>query len=434
MESIVSSRDRRRGAALAMAIIITAVCLTITGGLMQYIIVEYQATHLDSRRVQALYCAEAGVEKAVEVLRSAPLATAISETSLAADVSGAEGSYEVTIAPMTSDPIGARRITATGYVPSKADAVVSRTVVGVYAAPSFRFGTDAVRARRGVRYASNNDMTVVVNDSYSVVSDPTVNANVRVTGSPPGDGGVASIAANLARVAGSVSAPQGVDVLPGNAQGITQNSPDNYDPFAFPDASALGTWDSDGDLIWPPAPGTLARAYYEEAISAGNIIYSPKGTITAPAFINLGGDDELENVTLRGPGTIFVYGDLGSGVTNGAPPCTLVISGNFETQGTEWYRFVRGGTDPEPPSLVMFGKTAEIAGNSNWWLDGPLFSYNPDSEIIINDSAIGCFGALISNGWVHFKSNKGALGFPQFLKNKNFTSKGIPRVLSYAAR
>ena len=74
------------------------------------------------------------------------------------------------------------------------------------------------------------------------------------------------------------------------------------------------------------------------------------------------------------------------------------------------------------------------AGNTYWFLDGPLMALNPNGEIIINDSAIGCFGALISNGMVKFKSSKGAVGYPRTLQGKRFTAQGLPSVVSYAAR
>ncbi len=433
-------KGRERGMALVMAIVIALVCLVIVAGLMQYVISEYRATHLDWRRVQALYCAEAGVEAAVEALKSNPTLTTISETTLESSLPGATGSYEVSVTPVQSagvdDPLGAKQITATGYVPSKAEVAagrgVDRRVVVIYGRSTWDFGFDAVRARQGVEYGSNNNLTVVVDSNYNIVNDPSVDASIRVTGEGATIGSVSSTAANKAHVAGTVSAPGTVDVNPSRTQGVF-TGPDQHVPNAFPDAATLG-YDAAGNLVWPPVGDTWAANYYQEAL-AGGTIYSASGTIVGPKYIELGGSGTLSGVTLRGPGTIFVHGNMGDNVTNGAPPATLVVSGNFTTTGNTFYRYNPApGTEEAEPALILFGETAEIKGNSTWYLNGPLYALNPTAQVRINDSAITCFGALVSNGTVKFKSSKGALGFPQMLKSKRFTLRGLPMVLSYAAQ
>ena len=433
MPVVRAAARREKGAPLAMSIVFTALCIVVTTGQVSYVVGDYRATHADWRRVQALYCAEAGVEKAAEALRIAPTTTALAETTLTSDVSGADGSYEVTIAPVPNDPLGSKTITATGYVPSKAKAAVSRTVVATYTSRAWDFGVDAVRARQGIEYGSNDVMTCVVDSSYNVITDLTVDANVRVTGQGATIGDVESIAANKGTVAGSVWAPGFVDVQPTNARYISEGNPANYIPDAFPPPNVLGRWDGGGNLIWPTTSGTWSDMYYREAL-VGGTSYASSGTFSGSRFIDLGGTGTLTNATLTGPGTVFVRGNLGGNVTNGAPPVTLVISGNFTTSGGEFYRFNAGSNPSPPPSLMTFGPEMEIAGNSNWFLDGPLMALNPNGEIIINDSAIGCFGALISNGMVKFKSSKGAVGYPRTLQGKRFTAQGLPSVVSYAAR
>ncbi len=426
-------RGRQRGAALAMAIVFMGLSMVIVTALLSYVVSDYHATHADWRKVQALYCAEAGIEKAVAVMAAAASTTTIPETALSTDLAGAEGSYEVTIANVPNDPIGAKKITSTGYVPSKANAQATRTVTTVFASSTFDFGSDAVRARLGVEYGSNTDMTVVVNSSYAVVTDTSIDASVRVTGTGASLGDVQSIAANKATVAGSVWAPGFVDIKPANARYISEGNPANYIPDAFPPPTVLGSWNPDGSLAWPPAAGTWAAQYYDQALQGGTS-YASSGSFSGSKFIELYGTGELHSATLSGPGIVFVHGGMGGGVVNGAPPVTLVLSGSLNTQGNDVYRFNPGTSASPPPSLITFGLSSEIKGNSNWYLNGAMFSLNPSSEILINDSAIGCFGALISNGMIHFKSSKGTLGFPQSLKNKHFTAQGLPLVVSYAAR
>ncbi|MDH7571464.1 MAG: hypothetical protein QHJ73_17960, partial [Armatimonadota bacterium] len=172
--------------------------------------------------------------------------------------------------------------------------------------------------------------------------------------------------------------------------------------------------------------------YYTEAL-AGGTIYSASGTIQAPKYINLSGG-WLRNVTLLGPGTIFVNGHLGGGVVNGYPPCTLVVTRNFVTTGGENYTFNPGNDPAPPPSLISFGPYLEIQGTSRWNLNGALVALNPNARILVNDSAITCIGALICNGVVEFKSSKGGVGFPRTLTQRRFTLRGLPVVASYSAQ
>jgi len=59
-----------------------------------------------------------------------------------------------------------------------------------------------------------------------------------------------------------------------------------------------------------------------------------------------------------------------------------------------------------------------------------------DGAVNINDSAMLCFGAIVSNGIVNFKSNGAVLGYPQWFQNQHFemVSKAVPAVVSYSAR
>ena len=436
MRTSVAAFRSQAGMALPMAIVFTAMCVTIISGLLTYVVSDFKANHADWRRVQALYCAEAGVEKACETLRLSPTATAVAETSLHTDVSGADGTYEVTIAPLTNDPLGSKKITATGYVPSKSNAAASRTLVTTYTRQMWDFGSDAVRAREGIEYGSNDVMTCIVDENYQKITDTTVDASMRVTGYGASVGAVEATVgtgANVATVAGSVWAPGFVDVPTANARYISEGSPLNYMPNAFPPGSLMATWDGDGKMIWPPADGSWAEMYYRDGL-VGGTSYSSSGSFTGSNFIDLGGTGTLSNATLTGPGTVFVRGNLGGNVTNGSPPVTLVVSGNFYTGGSDYYRFNAGTSTTPPPSLIMFGRDAEIAGNSNWYLNGPLIALNPRAQVLINDSAIGCFGVVISNGTVKFKSDKGAVAYPRFLGGRKFVMQGLPMVVSYSAR
>lgn len=455
MQCLDPSRRSRRGVALVMGLILTGACLIMIGGILQYVISEYHSTHLDWRRVQALYCAEAGIEVAVEQLRTGFDGTTISEqllSSVVPQATGApavEGSFEVEIASVPMGEVTGKRITARGYVPNKAayDATprrgVRRVVTAMYGSSAWDFGEDAVRAREAIGYYSNTRLTAVVDSSrydenglYPVIPTPTdgsVNASMRVTGTSATIGPIESLSANKATVAGDATAPGFVDLVqvdPGFD--ISENNPNNFIQEAFPPNDVLGSWDSDGNLVWPPTPGTWADMYYKEAL-AGGTVYAPSGTITAPKFINLWGFGTLRNVTLTGPGTIFVHGHLGGGVVNGSPPVTLVVSGNFETSGGDEYRFNAGTVADPPPSLILFGKRANIQGTSKWFLNGPLLALNPNNETWIQDSAISCFGALISNGKVFFKSSKGCLGYPLALQGRRFMARGLPVIVSYTA-
>lgn len=450
MSRTVPAVSDRHGMAIAMAVVITGICVVIISGLTQYIVSEYRAAHLDWRQVQALYCAEAGIEYALGHIRRGE---SVPETEVAlahAGVTGTEGTFRLEAEAVTSagvpDPEGSIRVTATGYVPSEADVAagqgVSRRVVAVVTTGVWDFGVDAVRARLGVEYGSNANLTAVVDEDGNVI-DPapsSVDAGIRVTG----DGGtlasVTSVASNNAEVAGSVVAPGNVDILDGNARGISENDPDNYVTNAFPDPATLGYDNGNpADLIWPPAPGTWAQVYYEEALAGGATAF-PAGPVQAPQYIELGGSGVLSNITLTGPGTIFVHGHLGGGITNGPPAATIVASGTLYTKGSEVYRCDTGTAGTAAPPLILFGRdpsqgwSAQIRGSSTWDLRGPLISLHPQGEVWLDGSAIGCLGALVSNGTVHFKSKHAVVGFPRILGQVRSTVRSLPVVRSYSAQ
>ncbi len=356
---------------------------------------------------------------------------------------GAEGSFRVSTQPVTSagvpDPEGDVRVLATGFVPSEAEFLagrgVSRSVVAVVGTGEWDFGSDAVRSRNGVEYGSNDDLTVVVDEDGNEIHGGDY-ANIRVTGE---GGGVRNTSSNKAHVAGSVTAPGEVDLIDSRTAGVSENNPENCIPDAFPDPAALG-YDSSNpaQLIWPPPPGTWSHYFYQEALAGGTSYLWDTGTIQAPRFINLWGIGTLSNVRLRGPGVIFVWGDLGGGIVNGPPAATVVATGTLETKGNESYR-CDPGDEPVAPPLILFGRdkggwSAQIRGNSTWDLRGPLISFHPQGEVWLNDSAIGCMGALISNGTVHFKSSSAKLGFPSFLQNQRFVVHAGKYVRSYVAQ
>jgi hypothetical protein len=449
------------GMALAMAIVIIALCAVIVTGLIQYIISEYRASHADWRRVQALYAAEAGVERAVEALIADPDALGSQGLrSLAEDdgIEGATGEYEATIAETNSDeiddPMEAKRIISIGYVPSKAEVDAGRGVIRrvsvVYSSHEKRwdFGADAVRARRGIRYGSNDFLTVVVDTNYTEVTDESVDASLRVTGVPPseadessGDNGIiCKSGGNKATVRGTVTAPGPIQVADAYA---VNSDPENYVPDAFPDPEALGYAGTapNREAVWPPPPGTWLEALAREARAGASYTAAHvPWVVHGSAFIDMGGVEvpikrvnTLRNVRLIGPGTVFVRGHLGEGVVNGYPPVTLVVLG--EMNGNFDYTCIGPTNGPAPP-LITFGKTIECSGSASWKLNGPLIALHPDGAVNINDSAMLCFGAIVSNGIVNFKSNGAVLGYPQWFQNQHFemVSKAVPAVVSYSAR
>jgi hypothetical protein len=453
-------RDQR-GMALMMAIVITAICAVITTGLIRYIISEYQASHLDWRKVQALYAAEAGVEQVIEMLGATPDLTGdVAVRSLADDdgISGAEGEYEATVSAVesntVSDPMGAKRIVATGYVPTKQAAEagegVKRRIVVIYSQRENRwdFGMDAVRARKGIRYGSNDFLTVVVDTSYTPITDESVDASLRVTGIPlseagPDDNAIicdAGPGSNSAQVSGTVTAPGRVDIA--TARSISSNNLDNLMPDAFPPPDSLGYVGTapDREAAWPPPAGSWMDSLYLDSLSDGQSYTAATvpSAISGSAFIDMGSvrvpiqrANRLENVTMIGPGTVFVRGHLGGGIVNGYPPVTLVVLG--EMNGNFDYT-CNGPPDGPAPPLIIFGKTVECQGNATWKLNGPLMALHPDGEVNINDSAMLCFGAIVANGIVDFKSNNAVLGYPQWFANQKFemVAKTPPGAISYS--
>lgn len=458
MASKQSPLRGQEGMALAMAIVVTAICVVIVTGLIQYVISEYRASHLDWRKVQALYAAEAGVERAIQALLADEDATGSQGLRALADddgIEGATGEYEATIADMTSagtaDPMGSKRITSIGYVPSKdevdAGRGVTRRVAVVYSSRETRwdFGLDAVRARRSIRYGSNNFLTVVVDRAYTEVIDDSVDASLRVTGIPASEAGpydngiICDTGDNTAEVRGTVTAPGRVDIP--TARAISANNPDNYVEDAFPDPAALGYVGAAPNRTagWPPPPGTWLESFYNEAVAGASYTAATlPATITGSAFIDMGGTaipqknaQTLKNKTLIGPGTVFVRGNLGGGVVNGYPPVTLVVLG--EMNGN--FNYTCNGPDDGPaPPLIVYGKTTECSGSANWKINGPLMALHPDGAVNINDSAMLSFGAIVSNGIVDFKSNGAVLGYPQWFQGKHFevVSKTPPGAVSYS--
>lgn len=439
------TRHRRcdAGIALIMAIIITAVCIIIVTGLMQYVISDYRASHLDWRRVQALYCAEAGIERAVQALQADADTTSISESALSDFTPEAEGTFEVTISPVPNDPIGAKQIVAIGYVPNKAACTanpptgVSRQVSTIYAgiATSWDFGMDAIRSRKGVKYGSNDDLTVVVDETgpgeFTQVTDTTVNASIRVTGTGATIGSVTATAANKASVAGDVVAPGRVDIAeetpPFSNRG---NDSAHYLPDAFPPNELLG-FDAWGNLSWPPAGPTIANTYYQQALAGGTIGNSQN--ITGSKFVELSGGT-FSNARLTGPGTVFIHGNLGNNVVNGSPPVTLVVTGNF-TGNIDYTCHTENPSDVAPP-LICFGTLIGPQGSPKWILRGPLYALNPNSTVKLPNSAISFIGAVIANGEVDMKSSKARLCFPKNLSGQHNTLsyQRAPAIVSYAAQ
>ncbi len=399
--------------------------------------------------MQALYCAEAGIEHAVSYIRRGENPPEDEVFLADAGIAGTEGSFRIEAEPVmsagTPDPEGSIRVVAVGYVPSEADVAagrgVSRRVAAVVTHGVWDFGTEAVRARGYVAYRSNDYLTVVVDEEGNVLDPPPsgVQADIRVTGEGEYLGDVRSEASNDAHVEGSVTAPGNVDVFDDRTRGVNENNPENYIPNAFPDPATLGYDESNpAQLIWPPLPGTWVEMHYREALDGGTVFF-PAGTVQAPRYIELGGSGVLHDITLRGPGTIFVHGHLGGGIVNGPPAATVVATGTLYTKGNESYRCDPGDEAVAPP-LILFGRhetqgwSAEIRGNSTWYLRGPLISLHPQGEVWLNDSAVGCRGALISNGSVHFKSNQAMLGFPRLLDDQRFTARSLPIVRSYAGQ
>ncbi|HHX39061.1 MAG TPA: hypothetical protein GX715_03780 [Armatimonadetes bacterium] len=428
----------QRGMALILAVVITGICVVIAAGLMRYMLSEYQAAHLDWRQVQALYCAEAGVEYAMDALINGDAVADTEVTLVALGLEDAEGSFRVSTEEVTSaglpDPEGDVRILATGFVPSEEEFLagrgVSRSVVAVVGTGEWDFGSDAVRSRNGVKYGSNEYLTVGVDEDGE--EDPDAGyAHIRVTGE---GGEVRNTSSNKAHVAGRVYAPGQVDVEPGRTAGVSENNPENCIPDAFPDPATLGYDNSNPPKInVPPPPDTWAHDFYQEAVAGGTVYFSGGTPIQAPKFIDLWGIGTLSNVRLRGPGVIFVRGNLGGGIVNGPPAATVVITGSLNTGGNEVYRCDPGDELMAPP-LIAFGPQHEIKGSSRWILNGPFYAMHPQGEVLLNDSAMGCVGALISNGSVHFKSSGAKLGFPSFLQNQRFIVRAGRHVRSYAAQ
>ena len=92
----------QRGMALILAVVITGICVVIAAGLMRYMLSEYQAAHLDWRQVQALYCAEAGVEYAMDALINGDAVADTEVTLVALGLEDAEGSFRVSTEEVTS--------------------------------------------------------------------------------------------------------------------------------------------------------------------------------------------------------------------------------------------------------------------------------------------------------------------------------------------
>src|SRR5690606_5222013 len=161
--------------------------------------------------------------------------------------------------------------------------------------------------------------------------------------------------------------------------------------------------------------------------------YFSGGTpIQAPKFIDLWGIGTLSNVRLRGPGVIFVRGNLGGGIVNGPPAATVVITGSLNTGGNEVYRCDSGDELIAPP-LIACSPQREIKHSTRWILNGPFYAMHPQGEVLLNVSAMGCVGALIANGSVHLKSSGAKLGFPTFLQNQRFIVRAGRHVRSYEA-
>ncbi len=319
-----------RGIALPMAIVVTVVCLVIASGLAQYMVSEIRACSMNYDRVQALYCAEAGVEKAVELLRNAPGTTAIGETALSVDVpatqsvSAAVGTYEVTIEALqnngTNDPLGARKVTSRGYVPNKAAGGPSRTLVAIYVPTSGGYPVGTSICATGMSNGRTQPINKKRSDGnrYALIS--TAN-NVYYGLDEDGD------------QVGTVSTGQNFYLTCNNAYGRAQYG----DPF-FPNvATGNHVADEIRNAALGPGPNftLIDPEYYRQQAQNTGTMYGTQ-TITANN-ITLPDIQFNGNLTISGNnvriGKVYGTGNLTVNCNNATLSGHYYVSGNITMSG-----------------------------------------------------------------------------------------------------
>lgn len=468
---------RQRGATMIVALIFTFVLLTMGGALLQFAVQEGKSTHVSRESAAALCAAEAGLEKAMDILQrrvtssgsygafdpavglcftgydmsvsvsldgksatASKTGVAPVEYALSTDVTGAEGTFTVDTEPGGPGWTGRRKIEATGYFPNKAavDAGkgVSRTVVAWIAPGATGFPNAAIIARKDVQFGGKKtgpDTVAYDPDTDSFFTSTKHHADVVST-----EGDVTS-SANGLEVDGSVYAASGI------SNKVVARGPDM---LVDPDLTKRYSWptvETTGDPTNNPPPGTWFGDWKAEAMQQMQIAgtYGPGSTLYSGYYP---GDVELNNsaklstpgpVSARSTGStkiIYIDGDLTvQAVDLVNEDCFIVVRGNVEIAANSGFS-VAG--DPKEYGLVAWG---DITLQGTPTADGSPVGigavYAVNGSVTLQGNAL-MVGALIAGGTSNpgvsiNTSNNGGLKYPEGLvPNMNFLP-GTPVILAW---
>lgn len=169
---------RQRGQILIIAIVFTAILLTLSSALVGYTTLHWRGERQTLTQGQALELAEAGIDKAIYQLNQNP--------SYAGETATALGPGEFSVA-LSSKDANTKTITSTGYVPNSADPIETKIVK-----VDVSINTDTIAFNFGVQVGAgglemDNGSQVIGN----IYSDGNITGGGTITGDAVVAGGTA---------------------------------------------------------------------------------------------------------------------------------------------------------------------------------------------------------------------------------------------------
>lgn len=329
-----------RGAALITAVLLSLLLLAAGGTLILTATMTGTTARDSTAEMQAYYAAEAGVARALEVLRgnvqSNPTGTRatfrniLCTPNLWTTMSGA-------IINVSAD--GSSRFQVTSIVDSDPD---NQNTAGLCAIAAYK--PDGVRIRvLGLGPRNSQKTMEIVVDRYTV--DYEVNAVVTL---PNGTGNPMSFAlggSNVTSTSGVDASGSGVSLSAFAVSGVDYNTTNNVIDGCLPDGSNCGN----GPNVTPGDPATLAQGntprFLESVTKARDFLYGPEGMMQAA--INQGRyftTQEAAKASAAGLGAsnqdgvlTFVDGNLVLGPGNPTGQGTLIVTGDLTLDGNfQW--------------------------------------------------------------------------------------------------
>lgn len=373
---------QKKGFVLVFSFFIISILLVLVMAIVARSITETGIAQRYLRSTQALWLAEAGVQRAIWELNNgggnwSGWTTAANGNKTILSALGSIGQYYVEVAnPTSNNPT----VTATGYAPdSSSQGHMERPLVIELASTPQPIFTYAVLGKASARLSGNG-----ITDSYQSSLGAYGGSNRGSNGDVGTNGGTAG-AINLsgnARVNGDASTgPNGTVSISGNAQvtgTISDDTNVNLSSVTVP--SSLTSLSSSG--------GYSVSGNNSATISAGNYKFSD---------LSVSGNGQL---TIQGPASIYLTSTTspalkisGNGLVTVTGQVTFYIDGTASISGNGI-----ANTSQLPQNLLLYstyagaGNGISITGNAD--LYGAI--YAPDTGVL-NSGNGSIFGAVIGN-------------------------------------